>query len=50
MKKKQFWIELEEDEGFGEDVYSEDIRETLLENDELSPEEAGFMQGYSEAG
>ena len=31
-----------------EDVYSEAPREELV-NDELTPEEAGFMQGYMEA-
>lgn len=27
-------------------IYSEDERETLLEDDEISIEEAGFMEGY----
>ncbi len=27
-------------------VYSEDEREILLEDDEISIEEAGFMEGY----
>jgi len=30
-------------------IYSENIREQLLEDDEISPEEAAFMQGYDEA-
>lgn len=29
-----------------EDVYSHAGREALLESDEISPEEAGFMEGY----
>ncbi|MBW2995909.1 hypothetical protein KY332_01280 [Candidatus Woesearchaeota archaeon] len=43
--------ELDEDEYFEDDenIYSEDVRELLLEDGELSPEEAGFMQGYDEA-
>lgn len=46
MKKKgEFWVEVEEDE----DVYSEDWREMLVENDELSAEEEGFMRGYDSA-
>ncbi|MBI2549449.1 hypothetical protein HYW21_08960 [Candidatus Woesearchaeota archaeon] len=32
-----------------EDVYCEEFREELLDDDEMSNEEAGFMQGYQEA-
>jgi len=32
-----------------ENIYSEDVRDRLLEDDELSPMEAAFMQGYDEA-
>ena len=32
-----------------EDVYSEGNREEQLEDDELSPNEDGFMRGYEEA-
>ena len=32
-----------------ESIYSEKVRDQLLEDDELSPMEAGFMQGYDEA-
>lgn len=43
---KSDWIdELEE-----ESIYSETAVEDLLDQDELSPEEAGFMRGYDEAG
>ena len=31
-----------------ENIYSEDARTLLVEEDELSPEEAAFMQGYNE--
>lgn len=37
--------EKEEDET----VYDEKGREELVEDGEISPEEAGFMQGYDEA-
>tara|TARA_B100001964_G_C14141586_1_gene557690 strand:+ start:43 stop:198 length:156 start_codon:yes stop_codon:yes gene_type:complete len=30
-------------------IYSEDVREQLLDDDELSPSEVGFMKGYDEA-
>lgn len=30
-------------------VYSEEVREQQLEDDELTPEEVGFMRGYDEA-
>ena len=44
--KKEKWIE--EQEG-GEDIYSDEGRENMLENDELDPYEAAFMQGYDAA-
>jgi hypothetical protein len=30
-------------------VYDEESREELVESGEMSPEEAGFMQGYEQA-
>ncbi len=30
------------------DVYKKSYRESLFEDDEISPEEEGFMQGYEE--
>ena len=42
---KSDWIDELEDPTF----FSEDGREMLLDEDELSPEEVGFMQGYDEA-
>lgn len=53
MKKEtdDFWVyegEIEEQTG-DDSIYSEDAREQLLEDDELSPGEAGFMRGYDEA-
>ena len=44
MKKEDWYVDLEE-----EDVYGEDYRESLLEDGELSPEEDAFMRGYEEA-
>ena len=32
-----------------ESIYSESVRDQLLEDDELSSVEAAFMQGYDEA-
>lgn len=32
-----------------ENVYQENTREELVDNDELSPEEEAFMKGYDEA-
>ena len=38
------------DELSEEDVYSEEARELLVEDDALSPEEQAFMTGWDEAG
>ena len=45
MKQDQ----LDHDADEEEDIYGEDSRERLVDEDELTPEEAGFMQGYSES-
>lgn len=37
------------EEGEEENIYDDDTREDLLDGDELSPEEEGFMYGYEEA-
>jgi len=42
-KKEKDEINLGEGE---ENVYSEEVREDLVESDEISPEEEGFMKGY----
>jgi len=31
------------------DIYSKDVRESLLDDDELSPMEDAFMNGYEDA-
>lgn len=47
MKKKEKGrLNLGEEE---ENVYSEEVREDLVESGEISPEEEGFMMGYDEA-
>ncbi|MBS3103051.1 hypothetical protein J4458_06445 [Candidatus Woesearchaeota archaeon] len=33
----------------GENIYSKNARDLLLEDDELSPYEEAFMRGYEEA-
>jgi len=43
LKKKSKYYE--EDQS----IYSEKSRDSLLEDDELSPEEEAFMRGYQEA-
>ena len=40
-------FELNDD--INDNIYSEDVRESLLDNDELSPAEEAFMRGYEEA-
>ena len=42
-KKEKDDVNLGEGE---ENVYSEEVREDLVESDEISPEEEGFMKGY----
>ncbi len=36
------------DENKEENVYSDEVVEAKVDDDELNPEEAGFMQGYNE--
>ena len=49
VKIKALWNEDRYKDEEEEDVYGEEAREALMEDDELSPEEAGFMNGYSQA-
>jgi len=37
------------DEENKERVYDKDTREQLIEDEEISPEEEGFMEGYDKA-
>ena len=47
---QKFLSDEELDEDIGDDsIYSENVRDRLLEDDELSPEEAAFMEGYEGA-
>lgn len=50
-EKEKFWYIEEDAKKNVEDdsIYSEEVREQLLEDDELSAGEAGFMMGYDEA-
>jgi len=32
-----------------EDIYSQELREDLIEDDEISPWEQGFMDGYCDS-
>ena len=49
--KEDEWVEIKEqdDELLEEDIYTEHGRDELVEEDELSLLEAGFMEGYEEA-
>ena len=48
--EKDFLSDEEIDRSIEDDsIYSESVRKRLLEDDELSPEEAAFMEGYDEA-
>ena len=48
--KEEFILDEEIDRNVDDDsIYSEDVREQLLENDELTPTEVGFMKGYDES-
>ena len=38
-----------EDHNKEEDVYDEASMQDLVDDDEMTPEEAGFMKGYTEA-
>ncbi len=44
---KMFWNE--DRYGDEEDVYGERSRQELVDDDEMSPEEEGFMKGYMES-
>ena len=47
VKKRKF---IEEEEGSDDiNFYSKNVRESLLDDDELSPMEEAFMNGYEDA-
>ena len=48
MLKKRFRRE-EEKSDDDISIYSKDVRESLLDDDELSPMEEAFMNGYEDA-
>lgn len=43
--KKRIYLEVEEDL----DIYNEEARESLIEDDEISSAEEAFMEGYENA-
>ena len=47
MLKKRHYSDEESDDG--NNIYSKDVRELLLDDDELSPIEEAFMNGYEDA-
>lgn len=48
MLKKKYRSD-ERDSDDDTSIYSKDVRESLLEDDELSPMEEAFMNGYEDA-
>ena len=46
MLKKRRYSDEESDENH--DIYSKEVRELLLDDDELSPMEEAFMNGYED--
>ena len=49
IEEKEFWFNDTETINEDDRIYSEGIRDELLDGDELSPDELGFMKGYDEA-
>ena len=49
MDEKVFWFNDKETIDEDDSIYSEYIRDELLDDDELSSGELGFMNGYDEA-
>ncbi len=43
MKNRDFDLEEEKED----DIYTEEGTDLLIEDDEISPEEAAFMEGYN---
>ena len=49
MLQKKRYNSDEEESSDDINIYSKDVRELLLDNDELSPTEEAFMDGYEDA-
>ena len=49
MKKQEILEEIEQTDELHEDIYDENYREELVENDEISLEEEAFLNGYDDA-
>ena len=48
LKRRNDLLEDEEDQD-NNNIYSRHVRECMLEDDELSPSEEAFMNGYEDA-
>ena len=47
--KEEYEIDSQKESDY-ENIYDEDVRDSLVEDDQISASEAAFMQGYDEAG
>jgi hypothetical protein len=43
------WVDLESEYEEDDTIYSEDGRESLMDDDEISAEESAFMEGWDDA-
>ena len=50
MQKGKSWKRKKEESEDDTDIYSSDVRESMLEDDELAPFEEAFLAGYEEIG
>ncbi|MGM5482127.1 MAG: hypothetical protein ACQESF_01570 [Nanobdellota archaeon] len=48
QEKKDYNKDLHSEDTEERDVYKDEYRDHLTEDDEISPEEEGFMKGYEE--
>lgn len=47
--QKEIWDEETKENPEDDSIYTKSVRDELLEDDELDPSEAGFMEGYDSA-
>ncbi len=50
MKAAEFIRQIEKELHDAEGIYSEEVREDMLDNDQLTPREEAFMRGWDQAG
>ena len=48
LRKKKYCIDVEENAD-DTNIYAKDVRESMLDDDELSPSEEAFLNGYEDA-